>query len=246
MKFNLSAGLWLNFKMARSPKSFWNRAASRSLSPLNKRQFKFAAELRNQLRHFRPQRIFQSANAAQISVNRHADRAAEFPGRSFRASPGAAAFCQPRARAEQNFVPGDFAFDAATRRFLEIRAPAAPERQRFGNAHGIGMRRVPRERTDPVRFFRRQFRTRFRTLKPALPQNSTPRASAQVSVPVLSKTMVSTPAMRSMTSAFFKKIFSRASSRCAVPCVSGAASASAHGQATIKTDVKAFKAFVAS
>ena len=48
--------------------------------------------------------------------------------------------------------------------------------------------------------------------------------------------------MRSTTSAFFKKIFRRARIRCAVPCVSGAASASAHGQATIRTEVKAFNA----
>ncbi len=46
--------------------------------------------------------------------------------------------------------------------------------------------------------------------------------------------------MRSMTSALRRKIFSRASSRCTVPCVSGAASASAHGHATIKTEVNAF------
>jgi hypothetical protein len=35
MKFNLSAGLWLNRKVVCSPNSFRNRAASRSLSPLN-------------------------------------------------------------------------------------------------------------------------------------------------------------------------------------------------------------------
>ena len=45
--------------------------------------------------------------------------------------------------------------------------------------------------------------------------------------------------MRSRTSAFLRKTCIRASSRCAVPSANGAASASAHGHATISTEVNA-------
>ena len=60
------------------------------------------------------------------------------------------------------------------------------------------------------------------------------------SVPVLSKTMESTCAMRSSTRAFPEKHWRRASIRCAVPSANGAASASAQGHATINTEVNAF------
>ena len=52
--------------------------------------------------------------------------------------------------------------------------------------------------------------------------------------------------MRSITCALRRNTFLRASQRCAVPSVSGAASASAHGHATMSTDAKAFSATLAS
>jgi len=71
-------------------------------------------------------------------------------------------------------------------------------------------------------------------------------APGEVNVPVLSSTRVSTALIRSTTCALRRNAFSRARQRCAVPSVSGAANASAHGQATMSTDVNAFIARLAS
>ena len=95
------------------------------------------------------------------------------------------------------------------------------------------MRRMPRHRIQPafLRFAQRRRR-----------ENVTAPAPAAVSVPVLSNTTASTRASVSSTYGFFRKTLRRASTRCAVPKANGAASASAHGHATISTDVNAFSA----
>ncbi len=68
------------------------------------------------------------------------------------------------------------------------------------------------------------------------PQNLIAPAPEAVSVPVLSKTTVSTRASVSMTAAFLRKTLRRARTRWAVPSAKGAARARAQGQATINTD----------
>ena len=60
---------------------------------------------------------------------------------------------QPRARAEQNLVPGHFPCNAAARRFLEMPAPVARNRASdFAMRTEFGCVEMPRQRTDPLRF----------------------------------------------------------------------------------------------
>ena len=232
MKFNLSAGLWLNFRTARSPKSFLNRTASRSLSPLKSAssylppssEISFETSGRSEFSSANAPRNWPSiaTKTALFSTRRASTRAAEAahvrePSRIVRPATSPST---PQPGVSLKFATGSGALPSARAIRTELGC-------------------VDWRASDPIK-------SASRAVIGFAATNSTPRASAIVSVPVLSKTIVSTSAMRSMTSALFRKIFSRARIRCAVPCVSGAASASAHGHATISTETKALSAFDAS
>ena len=139
---------------------FQNRAfAEKFLEPrrlalvvaAQQRQFKFAAKLRNELRDFRPQRIFQRKRAAKTSINRHANAAAariELVGRA--SSRAATPHFSSHAREPSKILcPATSPSMPQPGVSLKPATGKIAGRERFCDANRIRMRRVPRQRTNP-------------------------------------------------------------------------------------------------